>query len=255
MKGKWGVAVLLFASVLLVAALAAAGTWVLGNSAATVAAQSPQGGNDWWGWMMGGGMMGGYYGSGQSGNSGYAGPCWGYGGTAGSGSGQPLSIEQAREAVVSYLASLGYGDLEVGEVMEFSRNFYAMVEESDTGIGAVELLIDKDTGFVGPEYGPNMMWNAKYGMHRGGGMMGWGTSGKMTVTPEQAVDIAQRWLDAYRPGAVPESHADAFYGYYTLHTLTNGQITGMLSVHGSTGQVWYHNWHGDFIQMLEESNL
>lgn len=26
----------------------------------------------------------------------------------------------------------------------------------------------------------------------------------------------------------------------------------MLSVHGTTGQVWYHTWHGDFVQMIEE---
>jgi hypothetical protein len=31
------------------------------------------------------------------------------------------------------------------------------------------LLVDKDTGAVGPEPGPNMMWNAKDGrMVRGG---------------------------------------------------------------------------------------
>jgi hypothetical protein len=26
----------------------------------------------------------------------------------------------------------------------------------------------------------------------------------------------------------------------------------MLSVNGSTGQVWYHNWHGDFVEMTGE---
>jgi len=25
----------------------------------------------------------------------------------------------------------------------------------------------------------------------------------------------------------------------------------MLSINGYTGDVWYHNWHGDFIQMKE----
>jgi hypothetical protein len=48
-----------------------------------------------------------------------------------------------------------------------------------------------------------------------------------------------------------EEHADPFYGYYTIHTLADGEIEGMLSVHGSTGQVWYHNWHGGFLQMIE----
>ena len=187
-----------------------------------------------------------------------------------------LTIEEAHEAVERYIAALGYSNrsaersrrsLEVAEVMEFERNFYAIVRESDTGIGAMELLVDKWTGAVGPEMGPNMMWNGRYGpalslpngMHgRGGGTVGDrlqqrdGASESNTITPEEALDIAQRWLDAYRPGVTVEEHADPFYGYYTIHTVEDGQIEGMLSVHGTTGQVWYHTWHGEFIQMIGE---
>ena len=32
----------------------------------------------------------------------------------------------------------------------------------------------------------------------------------------------------------------------------DGGIAGMLSVNGYTGDVWYHNWHGIFIDMTEE---
>lgn len=92
-----------------------------------------------------------------------------------------------------------------------------------------------------------MMWNGKYEMQRGG-MMG-RASATRTLSGEEAVTIAQEWLDVHKPGATTEGHADAFYGYYTLHTLRDGQIEGMLSVHGTTGQVWYHTWHGDFVQM------
>ena len=162
-----------------------------------------------------------------------------------------LTIEDAHKAVEQYVDSLGYANLEVAEVMEFERNFYAIVQESDTGIGAMELLIDKWTGAVGPEMGPNMMWNARYGMHgRGMGMMG-GSSENNALSPEEALESAQRWLNTYRPGVTVEEHADPFYGYYTVHTLEDGEIEGMLSVHGTTGQVWYHTWHGDFVQMIE----
>jgi len=183
-----------------------------------------------------------------------AAPCAGRGyGTGSSGTLTiEIEIEEAHEAVERYIAARGYSDLEVVEVMEFERNFYAIVQESDTGIGAMELLVDKWTGVVGPEMGPNMMWNGRYGMHgRGGRMMG-GISEANTIAPEEALDIAQRWLDAYRPGVTVEEHADPFYGYYTIHTAKDGQIEGMLSVHGTTGQVWYHTWHGPFIQMIEE---
>jgi hypothetical protein len=33
--------------------------------------------------------------------------------------------------------------------------------------------------------------------------------------------------------------------------LKDGRIDGMLSVNGSTGAVWYHNWHGAFIAGTE----
>ena len=167
-----------------------------------------------------------------------------------------LTIEQTREAVERYVAGLGYPNLEVDEVMEFERNFYAIVKESDTNTGAMEVLVDKRDGAVFPEMGPNMMWNARYGMHSrmmgGAGTPGRGVSETNTLTADEAKEIAQRWLDANRPG-VTVKDVDPFYGYYTVHTLKDGQIEGMLSVHGTSGQVWYHTWHGEFMQMIEES--
>lgn len=168
-----------------------------------------------------------------------------------------LSIDEAYEAAEAYVDWLDYPNLDVTEVMEFEHNFYAIVAETETGIGAMELLIDKESGDVGPEMGPNMMWNTRYGMHgrggRGGGMMGWSyrNDGTNAVSAEEALEIAQEWLDANLPGVTVEDHADPFYGYYTIHTLADGEIEGMLSVHGTTGQVWYHTWHGAFIDMLE----
>lgn len=45
--------------------------------------------------------------------------------------------------------------------------------------------------------------------------------------------------------------AEAFPGYYTLHTLKDGRIDGMLSVQVRTGAVWFHSWHGQFREMVE----
>jgi hypothetical protein len=69
---------------------------------------------------------------------------------------EPLTIEQATEAVKSYLASTGNDDLQLAEVMEFSGNFYAEVREKSTGTGAFELLVDRYSGAVYPEPGPNI---------------------------------------------------------------------------------------------------
>jgi len=173
------------------------------------------------------------------------------GGTVSSPATGAVDIQDAQSAIQAYVDDLGYDDLEIEELMEFEHNFYAIVREHDTGIGAMELLVDKTTAVVGPEMGPNMMWNARYGMHRRGGMMGGLTSETNSLSEAEALASAQHWLDAYRPGVTTEEHADPFYGYYTIHTMIDGEIEGMLSVHGSTGRVWYHSWHGDFVQMME----
>ena len=106
-----------------------------------------------------------------------------------------------------------------------------------------------------------MMWNTKYGHMSGsgwggmmgGGMMGgyWNTpTGEMTITPEQAVEIAQEYLNDYRDGLEADEEADAFYGYYTIHILQDGVVVGMLSVNGYTGSVWPHTWHGKYLGMV-----
>jgi hypothetical protein len=89
------------------------------------------------------------------------------------------TLSDARAAVERAVGSYANPDLKVTEVMEFANNYYAEVREKDTGIGAMELLGDKVTGQVYPEPGPNMMWNAKYGMMPGGMSGGRGMGGMM----------------------------------------------------------------------------
>src|SRR5215207_1852499 len=191
-----------------------------------------------------------------------------------SDAGIPESLSEAR-GTFEQAVSNSYGDsnLEVVDVMEFTNNYYAEVRESDTGIGATELLIDKRTGWVRPEPGPNMMWNTKYGMMGGsrgmGGMMGQGgpngggmmgdfyqptqasPTDQLPITPEDATQIANDYITRNSLGTDTET-PDQFYGYYTVDTKNNGEVNGMLSVNGYTGAVWYHTWHGPFVAMEEE---
>ena len=179
----------------------------------------------------------------------------------------PLTLSQAQDAVEAYIATLNNDDLELAEVMIFDNHAYAEIIEKSTGIGAMEVLVDPATLDVFPEYGPNMMWNLKYGMmteYGGYGRMGRGMMGgygnqdtdteasaDMDITSEQAVASAQKYLDSNLPGAEVEDHADPFYGYYTLHVTRDGEVVGMLSVNGFSGDVFLHTWHGDFIEMSE----
>jgi hypothetical protein len=162
------------------------------------------------------------------------------------------NFDQAAQAAQQYLAATWRNpDLAVREVMEFSNHFYVQIVEESTAIGAMELLVDRITGTVHPEPGPNMMWNTKYGHHGGwGGPGAQASTAQMAVTREQALELAQQFLDVYLPGT-EASDVTPFYGYYTLHVERGGQIVGMLSVNGFTGQIWYHSWHGAFLGMKE----
>jgi hypothetical protein len=169
---------------------------------------------------------------------------------------QELTLEKALRISEEYLESSMPSDLEIDEIMEFEYNYYVVYVEESTGIGAMEMLIDKESGRIFPEYGPNMMWNTKYGhggmMSSPGGMMGGFTPSysDMVFNEDETLEIAQRFLDEVYPGSQADD-PHPFYGYYTIHTTRDGEIFGMLSVNTYTGQVWYHNWHGKYIQSME----
>lgn len=170
-----------------------------------------------------------------------------------------VSMDEAQQSVQRFLDRRGDSNLELDELMEFDRNFYALVREKSSGVGAFELLVGKRDAVVTYEPGPDMMWNTKYSVMARGGMMGGIASSRplpavtaMPVSPVQAQSAAQGWLDQHLGGAFAGT-ADAFYGYYTFHFERGGRIAGMLSVNGYTGQVWFHSWHGNFIQVKEFS--
>jgi hypothetical protein len=169
-----------------------------------------------------------------------------------SGGSGDIGMDRAVSIAQDVAASYSSGGLAADEVIEFTDNYYASIREKGTGIGAFEILIDRSTGNVTREPGPDMMWNAKYSVMRAGMMGGFSLtgSGPMTVAGQQAQDIAQHWLDANHAGTTANA-PDPFYGYYTVDFGTTGQLVGMLSVNGYTGQVWYHSWHGSFIQLRD----
>lgn len=182
---------------------------------------------------------------------------------------QPLTLDEATTTLEAYLAALDDTNLASEDIMIFDNHAYAQIVERDSGTGVMEVLIDPTTKAVYPEMGPNMMWNQKYGMMSGFGrygmmsMMGGLNNGMMgktdspaelTVTPAQAVETAQSYLDTNfsDKGLTVDDQADPFYGYYTLHVNQEGETVGMLSVNGFTGAVWPHTWHGQLLAMGAE---
>lgn len=166
--------------------------------------------------------------------------------------GARIDASKVAPLVKDYLASFpSGGSLEVAEIMQFQYNYYVQIQEKNGGALAFELLVDPYSGRVTPEPGPNMMWNTRFGH-----MAAYNDASiaPVTVTPAQAVKIAADYLKQNAGNGVSAGKAEKFPGYYTLHVLEGGKITGMLSVNGYTGAVWYHNWHGPFEKMITEKD-
>ena len=129
--------------------------------------------------------------------------------------------------------------------------------EKSTGRYAFEFLIDRFNGGTHSEPRPNMMWNTKYG-HMGSTMMGLRqrptSLDPIPITAEAASARAQEYLHRSALWLTADKEADAFYGYYTFHTLRNGDVVGMLSVNGYTREAWIHSWHGEFLGFVGEGH-
>ncbi|HSE42429.1 MAG TPA: hypothetical protein VLH08_16810 [Acidobacteriota bacterium] len=164
-----------------------------------------------------------------------------------------LQMGDAMNIASDYMKRIEYRNLAIDEIEEWDFNYYVVVKEAaPSKYNAFELTIDKWTGMVWPEPGPNMVWNWKYCWNTG--MMGGqcGNSSAVKISPADAEKAAnlflkQRFGRSRVLTVLPQSKL--FYGYYSFDVkdMKTGAKFGMLSIHSSTGQVWYHTWHGRFI--------
>lgn len=191
---------------------------------------------------------------------------------------EKLSVDQVMGIINDHIK--GYGsNLQVSDIFVYKdSDYYVSVEEKDTGRGAMELLVNPYTGEIYPEYGPSMMWNEKYGgynrygMHRGNGMHGgYGMMGDerwnmMDKAPqynyknrnitnplgrEQAIIIADNYVkDRAGDEFSVTGTGHEFYGYFTFHIELGDDPIGMISVNSYTGEPWYHDWHGELVEVI-----
>lgn len=182
--------------------------------------------------------------------------------------GEKIDVEQLKQNVKEYISQYN-NTLEISDVFIYDKSdYYFSIIEEETGRGAMELLVNPYTGAVYPEFGPNMMWDLKYGMHKQnnyavmGGMRGsYGRYDDYSYSELDEVNELTR-IEAYAYGseyilnnisetALLSEDAHAFYGYYTFHIEEANKTIGMLSVNGYSGDVWYHDWHGELIELIE----
>lgn len=181
-------------------------------------------------------------------------------------SGELYELDELTHEVQAYIERYDT-DLAIGDIFIFedTEYYYSIIEE-DTGKGAMELLVNPYTKDVYPEYGPNMMWNLKYGMHNAGGMIGHRSmmgyyddaeyfdyddySEDNEITSNEAYNAGIAYLASRSIGLTLGDEYHDFYGYYTFHVVENGESVGMLSINGFTGAIWYHDWHGELVEII-----
>ena len=76
-------------------------------------------------------------------------------------------------------------------------------------------------------------------------------SADIPVSAAKALRSGRDCLRAHMPGTQTGEERDGSCGYRPTHVLGDGQIEGTLSVGGYSGEVWYHDWHGQYLGMLE----
>ena len=157
-----------------------------------------------------------------------------------------ITMDQAVQSVQTYAAGLG-SNFQLAQVLEFQNGFSAVITEKDTGRGATEVLIDPFNGEVLRENGPSVKWNLKYGP----GQTASAQKSDNTVTIDQARLAAQAYLDKAHDGAKLNEAGYAFYGYYTFDYSVDGKTAGVLSINGTTQQVWEPVGLGAFVAEKE----
>jgi len=160
-----------------------------------------------------------------------------------------IPVNLLDEKVELYIADYRKSELVIGEVILFSNSeYHYSIIEKNTNKGAMELLVNPITGSIYQEYGPNMMWNEKYSM-MGRNYLNRNNNPLDELSKETSLEKANQYLAKINKGFEAKDNGQAFYGYYTFHVNVDTETVGMLSVNTSTGDVWYHNWHGNVVEV------
>ncbi len=196
---------------------------------------------------------------------------------------EPLTLEEAGQAAKEFLQRANLEHLDLGRILVFESGAYVVVEKAGSEEGAFELQVDPLTRLASVEFGPTMIWNTEFGLssghfpgpahlrrlehgfdhvwmlpprraralrlfHRSIGTAEAPPEAEGGVTGEEALAVAQRYLEAHASNLTLAREAQAFPGYFTIDILKDGVVHGLISVNAETGQVWPHKWRGKVVE-------
>ncbi len=195
------------------------------------------------GGMMGAGMMGAGMMSGGTMGGGTMGGNMMGGGTMGGnmmvwsqGAGPVSRPQDAAPTALAAVRGRGWDWLTVDEVHIFPA-FYEVEFNDRAGFKGPELYVNRSSGDVGPEMGPNMMWDSQYGM-----------MGATCATPRTESDA--RALAA-RATSLALGDGEQHHGYWEFELKKGGAVVNQINVQDCTGavineQTWQPDMEGTY---------
>jgi len=173
--------------------------------------------------MMGNGMMGG--GGMMAGNMAEPMMIWQ------AGHGPVASPQAAGQAAIAAVQRQGWDWLTMDEVHIFPAFFE--VELNDRGgFKGPEVYVNRTTGDAGPEMGPNMMWDTRYGM--------------MGAACGRAPSEAQARARVAPPAGLSLGDSERHHGYWEFELKRGGQVVNQVNVEDCGSSLIYEEaWQSD----------
>jgi hypothetical protein len=148
-----------------------------------------------------------------------------------------LTVDTAKERVVTALKDWGFAELAVDTVVAYQDGFYAVAKDKASGKPALELYVDADYGTVTAAGVAG--WNTKYGRS-----LAWPLASGTTITADAAKKLAQDWIDRSRTTVKYELKVVELPGYFSVQMYDGGKLSGLMAVNAYTSQVWYRGGRG-----------
>jgi hypothetical protein len=164
------------------------------------------------------------------------------------GSGPVSSPKEAARLGLEAVHAHGWTWLTFDEVHIFP-DFYEVEFNDLNGYKGPELYLYRSSGDLGPEMGPNMMWDTKYGMgdwNMGGWNMGGWSSGGSCGT-EISESQARGYVTTTAAG-VTLGDAERHHGYWEFELKRGSSVVNQVNVNNCTHAiVWESDWQPDMV--------
>ena len=138
-----------------------------------------------------------------------------------SGEGPITSPKPAAASALEAVQARGWSWLGVDEVHAFPA-FYEVEFNDRNGYKGPEIYVSRSSGAVGPEMGPNMMWDTMYGM---------GRPCSANLSEARGRQLAQASTSASL------GDAERHHGYWEFELKRQGVVVNQINVQDCTGQV------------------